>query len=54
MLRLVKKARGLHSLEDSLAVLIKYRKNISKETYGFTCDIIKNNAIEHLYLNSEY
>ena len=51
MLKLVKKAPELHSLEESLAVLNKYRKDISKETYGLACDIIKDNAIEHLCLN---
>lgn len=51
VLNIVKNAPEVHSLEESLSILEKYRDKIPSYSYGIAASIIKNNAIEDLYLN---
>lgn len=51
MIRIVRNAPEVHSLEESLSILEKYRDQIPSYSYGIAASIIKNNALENLYLN---
>ena len=51
VLKIVRNAPEAHSLEESLSILEKYRDKIPSYSYGIAASIIKNNAIEDLYLN---
>ena len=51
VLNIVKNAPEVHSLEESLSILEKYRDKIPSYSYGIAASIIKNNAFEDLYLN---
>ena len=51
MLKIVRNAPEAHSLEESLSILEKYRYKVPSYSYGIAASIIKNNALEDLYLN---
>ncbi|EHM1375693.1 hypothetical protein KFS39_001869 [Campylobacter jejuni] len=41
----------VHSLEESLAILKKYKDDVSKEDYEGIKSVISNHAIESIYMN---
>lgn len=41
----------VHSLEESLAILNKYKKELTKEQYEQIRSVIGNHAIENIYSN---
>lgn len=51
VLKIVRNAPEAHSLEESLSILEKYRDKVPSYSYGIAASIIKNNALEDLYLN---
>ncbi|EIQ8967032.1 TPA: hypothetical protein R6B80_001751 [Campylobacter coli] len=41
----------VHSLEESLAILKKYKDDVNKEDYEGIKSVISNHAIENIYMN---
>lgn len=46
-----KKYPEVHSLEESLAILKKYKDDVNKEDYEGIKSVISNHAIESIYMN---
>lgn len=50
-LKMQKQYPEVHSLEESLAILKKYKDDVNKEDYEGIKSVISNHAIESIYMN---